>query len=202
MVSQSAHHYRYLCLFDHHHMWCHQAKPTTWVFFFCVHILNNVFCKFDVIPVENDFRISYFPLWCPKYHFWDKPIKSFHHISIAFGLSLKITKEGLKKMHPMLQFVLRWHIKVKNFILNSFFHHSNLIVLYPKKCKYNQLLVLLGGSTYVHTRLCSPTYLQTWYIFQHCLPACQKIMCIYAQNCVYWPLGPMIEQKCKFSNVV
>ena len=37
--------------------------------FFTVDILNNVFCKFQVIPAENDFGISYFPLCCPKYNF-------------------------------------------------------------------------------------------------------------------------------------
>ena len=42
--------------------------------FLTVYILNNVFCKFQVIPAENDFGISYFPLCCPKYNFWDKPI--------------------------------------------------------------------------------------------------------------------------------
>ena len=34
--------------------------------FFTVYILNNVFCKFQVIPAENDFGISYFPLMLSK----------------------------------------------------------------------------------------------------------------------------------------
>ena len=42
--------------------------------FFTVYILNNVFCKFQFIPAENDFGISNFPSCCPKYNFWDKAI--------------------------------------------------------------------------------------------------------------------------------
>ena len=49
--------------------------PSYWFFhFFTVYILNNVFCKYQVIPAENDCGICYFPLCCPKYNFWDKPI--------------------------------------------------------------------------------------------------------------------------------
>jgi len=64
------------------HMWRHQPKAVTWVHlkiwifphFFTVYILNNVFCKFQVIQAENDFGISNFPLCCLKYNFWHKPI--------------------------------------------------------------------------------------------------------------------------------
>ena len=53
------------------HMWSHQARAVTWVYlkiwtfsnFFTVYILNKI------IPAENDFGISCFPLCCPKYKF-------------------------------------------------------------------------------------------------------------------------------------
>ena len=68
------------------YMWSHQAKPTTWMYlkirifshFLTVYILNNVFCKFQVIPAGNYFRMSNFLSWCPKYQFWDEPIQIFH----------------------------------------------------------------------------------------------------------------------------
>ena len=41
---------------------------------FTVYILNNVFCKFQVIPAKNGFGIYNFPLCCPIYNFLDKPI--------------------------------------------------------------------------------------------------------------------------------
>ena len=54
--------YSYANNLPYKQMWSHQAKAMTWVYlkiwiffhFFTVYILNNVFCKFQVIPAEND----------------------------------------------------------------------------------------------------------------------------------------------------
>ena len=48
--------------------------------FFTVDILNNVFCKFQVIPAENDFGISNFPLCSQNTTFEIIPFKVSSHI--------------------------------------------------------------------------------------------------------------------------
>ena len=49
-------------------------------YFLYVYTLNNVFCEFKVVPAENDFLISNFPLWCPNHHF------------LPFWFSVKLAK--------------------------------------------------------------------------------------------------------------
>ena len=103
-------------------MWSYQAKAITWVYliFFCpffltVYILNNVFCKFQVISTKmiSESLISRYVVQNTTFDISPFKVSSLipWYNTCTMYMYNENTKKIAEKMPPMLQIFLRWQIK-------------------------------------------------------------------------------------------